>query len=81
MQVLWFISMHQWDETFYSHNYIIHECTTLKFSSGASFRNQMALKRPVDCLSEIKEEQSGVELHFAVEGLSPIKKAISGENC
>ncbi len=38
----------------------------------------MERKRPIDSLSDIKDEESEVELDFAVEGLSSIKKGQSG---
>ena len=38
----------------------------------------MAFKRSIDSLSDVQDQQSGLELHFAVEGLSPVKRAKSG---
>ena len=38
----------------------------------------MSTKRSFENLADIKEDQNGVELHFGIETVSPMKKGRSG---
>ncbi len=38
----------------------------------------MSLKRSIDNLADIDEDKHGIELHFGMEELSPMKTARSG---
>ena len=40
----------------------------------------MSQKRSIDQLADTTKESQGVEVHFQVESLSPVKKARSGIN-